>query len=58
MNSDAEVTPTPSLTIKQEYLKEETPSNVMECDDNANDMLVFQNLALEFGDIEFNFDEI
>lgn len=57
VNSDAEVTPTPSLTIKQEYLKEETPSNVMECDNNADDMLVFQNLALEFGDIEFNFDE-
>ncbi|MCI19479.1 WRKY transcription factor, partial [Trifolium medium] len=47
---------TPSLTIKQEYPKQE-PSKVMESDDNADALLVFQSLALEFGDIDFYFDE-
>jgi hypothetical protein len=41
---------TPSITIKQEYPKQE-PSKVMESDD------IFQSLALEFGDIDFYFDE-
>ncbi|KAL5102486.1 hypothetical protein RYX36_006813 [Vicia faba] len=57
--------PTPSIIIKQEDpFEENTASNVtdkqkqelMDSDDIADAVLVFQSLGMEFGDIDFYFD--
>ncbi|CAI8585776.1 unnamed protein product [Vicia faba] len=57
--------PTPSIIIKQEDpFEENTASNVtdkqkqelMDSDDIADAVLVFQSLGMEFGDIDFHFD--